>query len=50
MHHDGTSRNQATHVYSHFFVSNLKNKVMDASGARITVSANEENGQKTCFP
>ena len=51
MHHDGTSRNQATHGYSPFFqVSHLKNKVMDASGDRITQRVNEENRQKTCLP
>ena len=35
MHHE--PRNQATHGYSSFFlVSNLKNKVIDASGDRIS--------------
>ena len=51
MHHDGTSRNQATHGYSPFFqVSHLKNKVMDASGDRISSIQMDIELQKMCLP
>jgi hypothetical protein len=40
-----------THGYSPFFqVSNLKNKVMDASGDRIISRAKDRTGKKTCLP
>ena len=47
MHHDGTPETrQPTGSLPFFQIFNLKNKVMDASGDRITSRAKDRTGKK----